>query len=226
MCIFPEGLRTYGDHISRFHKGAFNLARELKADIQPIFLHGTAHIMTRGSAFPPRGRIDVELGDRVTSSQLDHYGESERIISHNFRHIYQDRFRQMCYEIETTHYFHEYIIYKYMYKGIEIERETRRLLKRYDDFSQWIDGYTSTLIPHPSSLHVLNAGRGQFPLLFALVHSDIQVHSYAFDHDDVALATACVPLPSNLKVHYCHNEAEARAAAAGLPIINLADIIK
>ena len=223
VCIFPEGLRTYGDHISRFHKGAFNLARELKADIQPIFLHGTAHIMTRGSAFPPRGRIDVELGDRVTSSQLDHYGESERIISHNFRHIYQDRFRQMCREIETTHYFHEYIIYKYMYKGIEIERETRRLLKRYDDFSQWIDGFPKA---KNKKVKVINAGRGQFSLLFALVHPEIQVHSYASDSDDVALAAACDPVPSNLHIHFNNNEAEVLTAIGDNQVINLFEIIQ
>ena len=222
VCIFPEGLRTFGDRISRFHKGAFNLARELKADIQPIFLHGTAHIMTRGSAFPPRGRIDVEVGQRVTSSELDHYGDTERVISHQFRHIYQDRFRQMCCEIETTHYFHDYIIYKYMYKGIEIERETRRLLKRYDDFSQYIDGYPEDA----SSVAILHAGRGQFSHLFAVVHPDIEVHSYASDPDDVALASACEPLPSNLYVHLCQDEAEARAAAADLPVIDLADIIR
>ncbi len=221
VCIFPEGLRTFGDHISRFHKGAFNLARALKADIQPIFLHGTAHIMTRGSAFPPRGRIDVEIGTRVTATELDSYGETEQLISQTFRHIYQDHFRQMCREIETTHYYHDFLIYKYMYKGIEVERETRRLLKHYDDFSQWIDGYETKDMER---VNIINAGRGQFALLFALVHPEVQVHSYASDRDDVALAAACTSMPANLHIHHSSDEAKA-LATGGHHIINLSDII-
>ena len=223
VCIFPEGMRTFGNQISRFHKGAFNLAREMKADIQPIFLHGTAHIMTRGSAFPPRGRIDVEIGHRVTASELDNYGETEQIISQTFRHIYQDHFHQMCREIETTHYFHEYIIYKYMYKGIEVERETRRLLKRYDDFSQWIDNVPE--VKSKARVNIVHAGRGQFSLLFALVHPEVQVHSYANDADDVALATACEPLPTNLHVHFSPEDNKTMAATGDDHLIDFSKIL-
>lgn len=247
VCIFPEGLRTDGDRIARFHKGAFNLARELEADIQPIFLHGTAHIMTRGSAFPPRGRIDVEVGRRITADEINNYGTTERVISHTFRHIYQEHFSKMCREIETTHYFHEYIIYKYMYKGIQVERETRRLLKKYNDFSDWIDGYQPTPetgvgivsdsdvhqtsnIVHQTSykarISVINAGYGQFSLLFALVHPDIEVHSYTCDADMAALANACAPKPANLYIHLIPTEEAAREAAKGTKIINFSDFMQ
>ena len=124
-------------------------------------------------------------------------------------------------EAGTTHYYHDYLIGKYTYKGIGVERETRRLLKRYDDFSLWIDGYRPS---EAQPVSVINAGRGQFPLLFALVHPDIEVHSYAFDTDDAALAAACEPMPQNLHVHYCDNEKAAQEAAAGTQIINLSEI--
>jgi hypothetical protein len=117
----------------------------------------------------------------------------------------------------TTHYFHHYLIGKYTYKGFGIERETRQLLNRYDDFSEWIDGYKAK----SGRVHVLNAGRGQFSLLFALVHPEIDVWSYASDPDDVALAAACEPMPSNL--HVCSATAEK---PAGGDILDLQEIVK
>jgi hypothetical protein len=118
----------------------------------------------------------------------------------------------------TTHYYHDYLIGKYTYKGFSVERETRRLLRRYDDFSQSIDGWK----PSQTDAHevsIVNAGRGQYSLLFALVHPDVEVHSYASDPDDTALAAAIEPMPANLHVH------PYDATATGSTIINLNDII-
>jgi len=140
----------------------------------------------------------------------------------------------------TSHDFHHYLIGKYTYKGIGVERETRRLLKKYDDFSQWIDTPPPSSLINPqssmfnvqcsmfnvqSSLSILNAGRGQFSLLFALVHPDIDIHSYAYDPDDAALAAAVEPMPANLHVHYCTDEAAALQSAAGTNILNLSELL-
>jgi hypothetical protein len=48
----------------------------------------------------------------------------------------------------------------------------------------------------------------------------VEVHSYASDPDDTALAAAIEPMPANLHVHPCD------ATATGSTIINLNDIIK
>ena len=118
----------------------------------------------------------------------------------------------------TTHHFHHYLIGKYTYKGIGVERETRRLMKKYDDFSQWIDTH------NPSPITILNAGRGQFSLMYALVHPDIEVHSYSYDPDDAALAANCKPMPSNLHIHYCENEAAALQSTSATHILNLSTL--
>jgi hypothetical protein len=122
------------------------------------------------------------------------------------------------YEAGTSHYYHDYIIGKYTYKGYGIERETRHLLKQYDDFSQWIDTDKSM-----DKVSVINAGRGQFSLLYALVHPETQVFSYANDPDDVALAAACEPMPANLHVAYA--DGEIKETSDGM-IINLNEIVK
>ena len=118
----------------------------------------------------------------------------------------------------TTHFYHDYLIGKYTYKGFGIERETRRLLKRYDDFSAWIDGYQPA---EGRDVSVIHAGRGQFPLLMALVHPELQVYAYADDADDVALAAACEPMPANL--HVCSLGSELPQTGN---IINVEQIIQ
>lgn len=133
-------------------------------------------------------------------------------------------FRGKCpYTEGTTHFYHDYIIAKYTYKGFSVERETRQMLKRYDDFSKWIDDYRPT---NPSSkvVSIIDSGRGQFPLLFALVHPDLEVNSYAFDPDDAALASACEPFPNNLHVIYSENRQKVLEIVDGSNIIDFNNI--
>lgn len=124
--------------------------------------------------------------------------------------------------VGTSHYYHYFVIGKYTYKGYGVEKETRRLLKRYDDFSYWVDA------PLPSdctSVTIVNAGKGQFSLLFALVHPNISVNSYAYDADDVALASCCEPMPNNLHVFFSKDEQTALEAAGHSRVINLSEIV-
>ncbi len=224
VVIFPEGKRN-DEQITRFHKGAFYLAQELDADILPLYIHGIGHVMPKGSGVAARGQVDVEIGKRIPASELPKFGDTHQAVANRFHLDYQEHFAEMKKEIEDTHYFHHYIIYKYIYKGIGLEKETRRLLKRYDDFSKWIDGYQ----PEDKESNVVNiigAGHGQFSLLFALVHPELEVNSYAYDEDDVALAACCDPVPSNLHVHYCKDENSALEEAGNSNIINLSTIIE
>ena len=94
------------------------------------------------------------------------------------------------------------------------------MLKRYDDFSQWIDSYQPQ--GSDNTVTILSAGRGQFSLLFALVHPDVEVYSYADEPDDVSLATCCEPLPSNLHIALTVH----RTATHMGDIIDLAEILK
>ena len=207
----------------RFHRGAFYLAQQIGADILPMFIHGTGHVMPKNSGLAARGRIDIEIGQRIPANKLHTFGEDHQMLTHTFHQMYLQHYDQMRREIETTHYFHHYIIHKYTYKGIGVEKDTRRLLKQYDDFSQWIDGYQK---PSAGSVAILNAGKGQFALLFALVHPDIEVNSYAYDPDDAALLASCEPMPANLHAYYCKDEEAARQATGNSEIINLSNIIQ
>lgn len=202
VVIFPEGLRS-DDPIRRFRQGAFYLAKETGADILPLYIHGTGHVMPKNSGFACRGQVTIEIGQRIPVGLLQTYGETNVKMARNVQRMYLNHYEQIKREIETTHYFHHYIIYKYTYKGFGIEKETRRLLKKYDDFSLWIDDYRPSDNP-TKAVSVIHAGQGQFSLLFALVHPEMEIWSYADDPDDVSLALACEPMPANL--HVCQGD--------------------
>ena len=199
VVIFPEGKRNE-DQITRFHQGAFYIAREIGADILPVYLHGVGHVMPKGSGFASRGQIDIEIGQRVTVAQFNACGDTDQLIAQYFHRVYLEHYEQMKREIRTTHYFHNHIIYQYIYKGQDVERETRNLLRHNNDYSVLIDSYVGTT--NKESMSIPEGGRGQYPMLFALVHPELDIHSYVSNPDDAALAMACSTIPPNLHIHH------------------------
>ena len=213
VVFFAEGEKNE-EQIGRFREDVFSLAQKSGADILPLYIHGTGYVMPDNSGFIARGQVDVEIGKRVAAKEL-------QVMADSFQTSYQQHFSEWKHSIENTHYFHHYIIYKYIYKGIGLEKETRRLLKRYDDFSKWIDG-DGVSNDSSNTVNIINAGHGQFSLLYALVHPETEVNSYAEEEDDVALAASCDPMPSNLHVYYGKDQ----MSAGNGNIIDLSTIIE
>lgn len=197
VVIFPEGKRNE-DQITRFHQGAFYLSREIGADILSVYIHGAGHVMPKGNAFAARGQIDIEIGQRIPATQLSRYGENDMLVARHFYHEYIEHYEKMKRQIRTPHYFHHHIVYQYTYKGVDIERETRHLLRQNNDYSEPIDSHA---VRTDCSVSISDGGHGQYPMLLALVHPELEVHSYVNNPDDVSLALACSDVPKNLHVH-------------------------
>lgn len=118
----------------------------------------------------------------------------------------------------SSQYYHHFLIGQYIYKGYSIEQETRSMLKKHNDFCSWIDDYQ----PSDASTNVvriLHAGRGQFSLLFAWVHPELEVYSSCSDPDDAALLASCSLCPANL-----HVLCDADVFLSGRNIIDLSSI--
>lgn len=203
VAIFPEAHRSSSGKIERFHKGAFYIARELELDVLPILLHGTGLAMSKDSGLISRGLVTIEIGKRISAKQLSQLGETDLQIANHLHRIYVEQYDDMKRRIENSHYFHHAIIYKYIYKGYSVERETKQMLRHYNDFCNWIDEDFDVAVEENKAtkrVAIVNSGKGQFALLFALVHPQIEVHSFAFDDDDATLAACCQNLPSNLHI--------------------------
>ena len=113
ICVFPEGTRSEDCSILRFHKGAFYLAQQLGADILPVFLHGVGHVLPKRDFLLRRGRIDVEVGRRMS------VGQSPLLqFTREMRHYYQMHYDEICQRIETDAYWAPYRKLENYYKVI------------------------------------------------------------------------------------------------------------
>lgn len=76
LLVFPEGTRAHRAEIGRFKKGAFHLAKQAHAAIQPIGIHGSLEAWPRESPAPRGGPVRVTLGpplpaDEVQTAPID-----------------------------------------------------------------------------------------------------------------------------------------------------------
>lgn len=70
--LAPEGTRSVDGRLGRFKKGGFLLARETGADIVPIAIDGSRHILPKNTAVVQRGqRVRVVFGRPVAVAGRD-----------------------------------------------------------------------------------------------------------------------------------------------------------
>ena len=69
--FFPEGTFRRAPGLMSFRMGAFVCAVEAGLPVVPIVLRGTRSILTSGSWFPRRGRIEVILTPSLTPGAAD-----------------------------------------------------------------------------------------------------------------------------------------------------------
>lgn len=130
IVIFPEGTRSADCSIMRFHKGAFYLAKKLGADILPMYIHGQGHVLPKKDFMLRRGRMYVEVGERVrfqestaSNSKAEKINgidieENQQILemTHHMRHQYQAHYAELCDKLETEDYWKSYREYQKIYE--------------------------------------------------------------------------------------------------------------
>lgn len=60
IMIFPEGTRSDGESILKFHKGADILVKKLQLKVQPIVIAGSRHLLDTKKLSTHRGKLVVE----------------------------------------------------------------------------------------------------------------------------------------------------------------------
>ena len=192
VVIFPEGTRESGRGIMHFHKGAFQLAQQLKVDILPVIIHGLADVLPKRDFMLRRGQITAEVHQRMTYSELAHY-ESRALRSY-WHKWYVAQYRQMSQQLEDVAYCIPYVEYKYMYKGIQVERRCKKELRRLLRTPSLIEHYKTT----EGSYVIHGSGQGEIAWITALIHPDCEVYAYEADPDLHAIAVNTQGLPANL----------------------------
>ncbi|MBO4282548.1 MAG: 1-acyl-sn-glycerol-3-phosphate acyltransferase [Bacteroidales bacterium] len=194
VMVFPEGTRSLDGRVARFRKGAFQLAQQCGADIVPVYLHGTNHVMSKGDGMLRDGSIDVRVGTRIPAADMK--DGNVREMASRIREEFVKQYEAFCQELEDEHYFLPLVRYQYVYKGRDVARRSRRTLK------MWLQD---------NSLEM--PGQGEVPLLKALAHPDRQFEYVFHDEDDFLVASHCAVMPPNL--HYRLEKSELEEMKGG-----------
>ncbi|HET8737307.1 MAG TPA: 1-acyl-sn-glycerol-3-phosphate acyltransferase [Pricia sp.] len=181
IIAFPEGARSAGNKIGRFHKGAFYLAEQHGLDILPVLIHGCSEVAPKGSFIIRDGSITLEILPRITPEDprfTKTYSKRPKEIGRYFRL----EFRRLRDQIEGPSYWHGLILENYRHKGNVVYKRVKKDLK--DNAAS----YKSILeiIGDSDSVIHLSQDDGPLDLLLALDSPDRKIYTYI--EDDTARA--------------------------------------
>lgn len=189
LVIFPEGTRTVDGSIGRFHKGAFYLAAELGLDITPVYIHGAYDVLPKTDFMLREGSVNVEVGPKIPCSK------DYRSMTKVCYRIFVSHYAELRRTLETPEYLSVYVRYKYLYKGSDVESRCRKALARVNDMAFLRE------VPSGNHFEIHDCGQGEYALIFALMHPEVEVDAYDRDEDNVMLASNISCLPANLHFH-------------------------
>ena len=198
VVVYPEGTRSVTGEILRFHKGAFQLAQALNVDILSVFVHGANHVMPKKDFVLREGQIHVEIGQRMAADEIKTM--EARTLTKQYHRYYIEHFEELRRERENTEYVLPFVRYKYVYKGMEAERECRRNLKKIKAQAAKIDALNS------DGILVKHSGLGELAWTIALVHRDSQIYAFEPDEDKFLIASHTSYIPDNL--HFVNSESD------------------
>lgn len=215
ILVFPEGTRSADCSIGRFHKGAFYLANELKADIVPLFIHGFGHVLPKNDFMLRPGSLFMQVDKRISYNDYkeicgpQYDAQQDRALTSFFGRYYRSHYKELCSKLETVEYFIPYATLKYYYKGADVEARARKIFKliKKGDLSPLPDKYSkvdSGCNDKRGIVWIKNSGQGEFALIFALAYTEYEVYAFERDYDSAALAANISSIPHNLHfVHLC-----------------------
>ena len=161
---------------------AKKVATAVQADVLPLVLHGTDMVMPPQSACLYAGRVTAEVGERVAA---------DADVAAVLHKCSEQRRRAE----ESTAYFRQYVLDHYRYRGIEIYREVKKRLKRYGNYSEWLDADNS-----PDAAVIVNCGWGECAMLMSLLNPEMHILAVERDADKAAVAQQCMSSRSGVTV--------------------------
>ena len=115
-------------------------------------------------------------------------------ITKSIHKLYINWYAALTEKVETATYFKSFVRSRYYYKGLLAERETSKLLDKYNCFTKWIDTTVEDCIV------IINNGYGVIGLLFSLVHKDCTIYGIEEDKDKNLLSRNITYKPDNYNI--------------------------
>ncbi len=192
VVVYPEGHRSEGGKLRRFHKGAFYLASELNLDILPIIIYGQKEALKKSEFFLKRATAVTKFLPRIKLSE-GKYGNTSKEQARNIKSYFEKEYFKVARELETPDYFNDFIKKNFIYKGPVLEWYTKiklRLENNYNIFNE--------LIPKVARVTDLGCGYGYLALSLNLVSKDRDIIGIDYDPDKISVATHCAIKSDNV----------------------------
>lgn len=150
--FYPEGTRSFDGYVQRFHRGAFELAIELKQDILPIVLCDSNVAMPRDSYWFEPYHTTVKALPRITPQNFD-YSQGVVPLMKHCETVVRTALQKQLDAINTPRVVRRKVERLYRYQGIYVEQFVKWKMK-LDPFFLKLDA----VVPRPA--HVLDLGCG------------------------------------------------------------------
>lgn len=150
--FYPEGTRSVDGSVQRFHRGAFELAIELKQDILPIVLCDSNVVMPRDSYWFEPFHTTVRALPRITPQNFD-YAQGVVPLMKHCETIVRVALQEQLDAINTPRVVRRKVERLYRYQGIYVEQFVKWKMK-LDPFFLKLDSVV------PRQAHVLDLGCG------------------------------------------------------------------
>jgi uncharacterized protein len=119
--FYPEGTRSHDGFVQRFHRGAFELAVELKQDILPIVLCDTWTAMPRDAYWFEPYHVTVRAWPRITPQTFD-YSQGSLALMRHCEAVVRDALQQQLDEVNTPSVLRRKVERLYRYQGKFVEQ--------------------------------------------------------------------------------------------------------
>ncbi len=152
--FYPEGTRSADGFLQRFHRGAFELAVELKQEILPVILCDTNTAMPRDAYWFEPYHATVRAWPRVTPQNFDYSLGSTALMRH-CETIVRDALQKQLDEINTPRVVRRKVQRLYRYQGKFVEQFVYWKMKLDPMF-----GVLDAVVPRDGFLLDLGCGYG------------------------------------------------------------------
>ena len=196
--FFPEGTRSPDSFVQRFHRGAFELAVELKQDILPVVLCDTNCVMPRDAYWFEPFHATVRALPRVTPQNFDYSLGVVALMKH-CETLVRDGLQEQLDEANTPRIVRRKINRLYRYQGKYVEEFVRWKMK-LDTVFLALDEVV------PRRAHVLDLGCGYGMATHWLATFTDTRTFWGVDYDEDKIRVAQRSAPESPRIEFTHGD--------------------
>jgi 1-acyl-sn-glycerol-3-phosphate acyltransferase len=185
--FYPEGTRSPDGFMQRFHRGAFELAVELKQDILPIVLCDTHTAMPRDAYWLEPYHATVTALPRVTPGTFD-YARGSLALMRHCETLVRAALQKQLDELNTPRVLRRKVERLYRYQGKFVEQFVHWKMKTDPVF-----GMLDAVAPRRGFILDLGCGYGMAAHWLARLTDQREILGVDYDGDKIRIARRTAP---------------------------------